>query len=371
MHTNADKIIKIMEHIAPEKWAEPWDNVGLLVGQKHKMIQNVLVALEVTDAVVDEAIEKNVDMIIVHHPLIFKAMKTITDDDPISKMVIKLIKNDINLYVAHTNLDASPEGTSAYLAEVLELSDIKVLDESLSAQWFKIHVYVPIDQTEQVKKAMFDHGAGKIQTYDHCAYTIEGQGQFRPLEGSKPFIGQENSLTQVAEVKIEVMVPEHLLNPVVEAMIKAHPYEVPAYDVFKTERVFSTGGIGVHGKLKKPLTLLDLSQQVKALLNLQHLKFVGKEDQMMHRVSIVTGAGADYMKLAKIKSDVLITGDVKYHEAQDALQMGLALIDGGHYETEVFYMSRLKEILDKIFEEKSYDVQVIMSETDINPFKHL
>lgn len=368
MRTNSDSVAKVMEHLAPKALAESWDNVGLLIGHKNKMIQNVLVALEVTEAVIDEAIEKNVDMIIVHHPLIFKPLNVITEDDPISKMAIRLIKNDINLYVAHTNLDASSEGPSAYLAEALELNDVMVLDESTSSLWYKINVYVPTDQVEEVKEAMFRQGAGKIETYDHCAYSLKGQGQFRPLEGSNPFVGDKNTLTKVEETRVEMLVPENLVNTVIEAMVKAHPYEVPAYDVLKTERSFDNRGVGVYGQLGKPKTLKALSIDVKEILGLHNVRVVGDPDKMVHTVSVVAGAGADFMAVAKRKSDVLITGDVKYHEAHGALQMGLTVIDGGHYETEVFYMDRLKQILDRSFEEKSYDIQVMVSETDINPF---
>lgn len=370
MHTNADKVNKVMEELAPKALAESWDNVGLLIGHKNKMIQNILLALEVTDGVIDEAIEKNVDMIIVHHPLIFKPLKVITHADPIGGMAMRLIKNDINVYAAHTNLDAAPQGTSAYLAEVLALTDVRVLDDQVDDHWYKINVYVPRDFEARVKTAMFDYGGGQVDTYDSCAYTLKGQGQFRALEGADPFVGDVNTLTHTEETKIEMAVAGHKIKAVEAAMLQAHPYQVPAYDIIKTQRPHGIKGIGVYGEIK-PIGLSDLSHRLKDILGVGGLKFVGAPDKIIHKVSIVTGAGAAYMKKAHEKSDVLITGDVKYHEAQDALQMGLALIDGGHYETEVFYMPRLKQLLDRKFEEKSYDIQVMVSEIDINPFKTL
>jgi len=371
MHTNTGKVVKIMEGLAPDHLAESWDNVGLLIGHKNKMIQNILLALDVTEVVIDEAIEKNVDMIITHHPLIFKGLKTLTEDNTIAKMAMKLIRNDINLYAAHTNLDVCDDNTSMYLADLLSIKNTSILEVWETEKMIKIQVFVPESHLDQVKEAMFTHGAGQIETYDQCAYQTKGRGQFRPLEGASPYIGDQGQVAYVEEVKVEVLAPKTKLQDIISHMIKAHPYEVPAFDIIETLQKGHQRGVGSVGVLDKPMTLKDLSRLVKDTLKVEGLRFCGDPDKMIRRVAITTGSGMDFMKSASKKADVLITGDIKYHEAQEALQRNLCLIDAGHYETEVIFMDRLKVILDEHFEEKSYDIQVMVSQRDINPFKCL
>jgi dinuclear metal center YbgI/SA1388 family protein len=368
MHTNTQKIIKILEHIAPKSLAESWDHVGLMVGSKHKMVQNILLALELTESIIEEAIEKNIDLIVVHHPLIFKSLSKITDDNPIENMAMTLIKNDINLYVSHTNLDAAKEGTCQYLAELLGLKNLKVLEVASEEILYKVQVFLPQASEIKVKEAMINHGAGAMGEYKGCSFVSKGIGEFVPLEGSNPHIGQINEDTQVDEVKIETLVSENHLKEVIAAMIQSHPYEEPAYDIIKLENKGTKKGIGRVGTLDEMTSLENFAAFVKEKLKADHIKIIGKKDKKIKRVSVVTGAGSDYIKVASENSDVFITGDIKYHQAQEALQSGLAIIDGGHYETEVIYLERYQEILQKKFEEKSYDVQVLVSEININPF---
>ena len=368
MHTNTQKIVKILEKIAPRSLAESWDNVGLMVGSNHKMVQNILLALELSESVIEESIEKNIDLIIVHHPLIFKPLRKITDEDPIEKMVMTLIKNDINLYVSHTNLDAAQEGTSAYLSNLIGLNDLEVLEVSSEEILYKVQVFVPESSELEVKKAMTENGAGSIGPYKGCSFISKGLGEFVPLEGSNPHIGQINALTQAKEVKIETLVSEDNLKQLIAAMLDSHPYEVPAYDVIKLENKGYKKGIGRVGNLEAVVSLEDFADYVKKQLKADSVKIIGKKDAKIKSVSVVTGAGSDYIKSASKKSDLLITGDIKYHQAQEALQLGLSIIDGGHYETEVIYLNFFQELLQRKFEEKSYDVRVMVSEIDLYPF---
>lgn len=369
MHTNIRKVMKIMESIAPNRLAESWDNVGLMVGDDLKMVENILLALEVTEEVIDEAIEKNVDLIITHHPLIFKPLKKVNAHDPISKMVIRLIENRMNLFVAHTNLDISAVGTCHYLSELVGLDRVSYLNKTEFENLFKISVKVPEDYVEKVKQRMFALGAGQIGDYDSCSFDVPGKGQFKPNDQATPFIGKANELEIVDEVNVEMVVKKQAMHSVVEGMLKSHPYEEPAYDIIKLENKINEQGVGVYGFLTEPTTLKELGHQLKTLLKSDSVKLVGDADKKVSKVAIVTGSGSDYFRDAKRKADVLITGDVKYHEAHLAKQLKLAVIDAGHYETETIYMTRLKELLDKNFEEKSYDLKVMISETNINPFQ--
>lgn len=366
MHTNVKKIIKVMESIAPTYLAESWDNVGLLIGDENKMIENILVTLDVTPEVIEEAIEKNIDLIIAHHPLLFKPLKKVTAKDPIGAMVIKMIQNDIQLYAAHTNLDVSREGTCYYLAELLELERTKSLTTSYEQTLYKIETFVPKTHVENVKSALISSGVGHLENYDACLFTSEGMGQFRPNENANPHIGISGDLSLVEECKIEGLVKSNDLSKAINELKKAHPYEVPAYDLIKLENTYDPQGVGVVGYLSSSKTIEAFAEFVKEKMNHEQIRVVGDLKKKISSVAIVTGAGSDYIKVASQKADILITGDLKYHEAQLATQLKLAVIDAGHYETEHIYMPRLKQILDTHFEEKSYDVKVIMAETN-NP----
>ncbi len=370
MFVNSKKIIKVMNEIAPEYLAENWDNVGFLIGNEDSEVDRVLIALEVTEAVVDEAIHNNIDLIICHHPLLFKPMKKITDNDPIGKMVRKLIKNDVSLYAAHTNLDIADGGTNDFIAELLELNMIKGLQNTGQDTYFKIAVFAPVENAEEVTNAMTGSGAGKMGAYSECSFVSEGRGQFRPLQGSAAHIGVVDELTKVRESKIEVIVDQMNMNRVLNAMLKAHPYEVPAYDILELKNDVKKYYLGRSGVLQSKMTLEDLAKHVQHKLNVSQLKYVGDSGKIIRKVAICTGAGADVMKDAKRSGcDVLITGDVKYHEAQTALQMNLTLIDAGHFETEQIFVSRLSDRLTRMFESKEYDVAVIESGVEENPFK--
>lgn len=358
-----------MDTLAPPHLAEDWDNVGLMVGNPNKMVENVLLALEVTEDVIDEAINRNADLIITHHPLIYKPIKKIVTNDPISKMLIRLVQNDINLFVSHTNLDAADEGTSQYIADLLELDRIDYITKTDYEIYYKIQTSLPKTHEDAVKRALTQSGAGAIGDYTNCTFTTEGIGQFKPTDRAEPFIGSANELSSVEEVKIETIVPESHLQQTITSLLKAHPYEEPAYDVIKLENKIGGHGIGKYGYLQNMTKLSDLADHVKRVLDIKQVKVIGNLDKKINRVAIITGGGADYYKDVIKAADVLVTGDIKYHEAQYALQLNLAVIDAGHFETENLYMNRLKEILDEAFEEKSYDIQVMVSDIDVNPFQ--
>lgn len=360
-----------MDQLAPQNLKEGWDNVGLMIGYPNKMVENLMVTLEVTEAVIDEAIEKNVDMIISHHPLIYKPLKKVVEQDPIGHMVLRLIKNDINLFVAHTNLDVAYEGTSKRICDLLDLNRVDYIIKNLNEVHYKLQVFVPETSTRDVMHAMTQAGAGKLGGYEACGFMTSGQGQFLPKEGANPTIGEVNRLTYVKEDKLEVIVSKDNRASVIQAMIKAHPYEMPAYDLIMLENDFNPQGIGMYGFLDKAMTLKELTYHVKDILKSDYIRFIGPEDKKIYKVGVITGAGADYMADVKAVADVLLTGDMKYHEAQSALQMDLSVIDAGHFETEQIYVERLADILRNAFEEKSYDVQVIESEVNINPFNSL
>ncbi len=369
MFANGRKIIKLLEELAPRHLAEGWDNVGYLVGNADKEVDRVLVALELTEAVLDEAIRENIDLVVVHHPLIFKPLKTVTDDTVHGRMVRKLIKHDIGLYAAHTNLDIAWGGTNDHLAGLLGLERVKPLTTTYQTPYMKLVVTVPIKDAEDLHQALIAAGAGKIDNYEGCSFQTKGEGTFRPLEGANPTIGTIGDLERVPEVRIETIVPLPMKGKIIQALLKAHPYEVPAYDLIPLDNTFDQFGLGRVGFLPEALTLEDLSLRVKEILNVDGVRFVGKPETKIRKVGLCTGAGMDYMKAAaKSGCDVFITGDVKYHEAQDAVQAKINVIDGGHFGTEHVYSDQLAKLLRAKIDLKGYDIAVTTSAVIADPF---
>lgn len=371
MFVNSKKIAKIIESIAPIQTAENWDNVGFQIGNKHLEIDRIMVALEVTPEVLEEAVEKNIDLIVTHHPLIFSELKELISDNPVQNMIIELIRNNINLYVAHTNLDASQKGTNYYLSDLLGLKRIESLDEKTLGAFYKLSVFVPNESADEIRRVLFNYGAGQLGNYDHASFNTKGIGTFRPLEGSKPSIGEKDKETQVDEIKIEVIVKENDKEYIIEKMIENHPYETVAYDVVKLENFKTNYSIGLTGYLEKGMSLEKLSNNVKEKFGIEQVKIVRSNDKTIRKVALCSGAGSDYIELAsQMGCKCLITGDVKYHEAQLAKQLDLNIIDAGHFETENIYMDYFKEFLSTKCKDKGYDVKIIQSESIQNPFEY-
>lgn len=360
-------LIKKIEAKYPTNLAYDWDNVGLLVGDAEEEIDKVLVCLEANEAIVEEAINNNVNLIVTHHPFIFGKMKKITTSDFKGKLIHKLIKNNIAVYSMHTNFDIAFDGLNDYFMEVMGFENSKILDVTNTETLYKIVVYVPKNHEDKVREALGKSGAGHIGNYSDCTFNTDGKGTFRPLEGTNPFIGERDKLEVVDEVKIETIVPQRILGGVISAMIKAHPYEEVAYDLYKLENKGSAVGLGRIAALKESMSLKELSMMIKEKLNMDALRVVGSLDTNIKKVAVVTGSGADLAKKAqRYGADVLITGDVKYHDAQDAIDAGMCIIDCNHFESEDIFKDVMKRFLDDID-----DISVIKSRININPFSIL
>ncbi|MDR2083413.1 MAG: Nif3-like dinuclear metal center hexameric protein [Bacteroidales bacterium] len=355
-------IAKIIEESAPHAYAENWDNVGLLVGDPNKEIKKIITALDFTEEVLDEAIEKNAEMIITHHPAIFGAIKKITTNDFTTRLIIKAIKHDIAIYAAHTNLDNVKGGLNYLVAEKFKLQNCFIL-EPTKANVYKLTYYVPLDYAEKVLKAIFDAGAGSIGNYDSCSFASEGIGTFKAKEGANPFIGDINKLHFEEEKKYDVIVLAHYLDNVIKALLQSHPYELPAYNIIAIDNDNYSAGSGVIGKLAQPINEKDFLKLTKDLLVtsvLRHSKLTGR---MISKVAICTGSGAFLLPQAIRKdADVFITGDVKYHDFYSP-DGKLLLIDAGHYETEQLS----KEWFVEIIKSKFNDFDIEVSEKGGNP----
>ncbi|QDP40629.1 Nif3-like dinuclear metal center hexameric protein [Radiobacillus deserti] len=364
----AKDIIRIFEEWAPAQLAYDWDNSGLQVGSYEKEVTKVMVTLDVLDQVVDEAIEKNVDFIFAHHPMLFKSLKTINVQSPKGRLIQKLIKHDITVYAAHTNLDVAENGVSDMLARVLDVENTEVLFPSESDRLLKLVAFVPNTHVDEVKRALGDNGAGHIGNYSDCMFETNGFGQFKPLEGTNPFIGEKGTIEKVEESRIETILPTKKLHVILDALKKAHPYEEVAYDLYPLENQGKVYGAGRIGDLRSEMTLEAFSHFIKKRLDVPFVRVTGNLKRSIKRVAILGGSGKDFVEeVAATDADVYVTGDMSFHEAQDAWALGLSVIDPGHYVEKV-----MKEAVKEYFEEQITEgVSFIVSEANTEPFQLL
>jgi len=350
-------IVEILERLAPVKLAEPWDNVGLLIGDMNQEIKNIMVTLDITSQVAQEAAERKADMIISHHPFIFKPLKRITEDDYTGSVVRMLIRNNISVYAAHTNLDIAWGGLNDALAKRFGLNKVTPLHTISSQSYKKLVVFVPKGYEDVVREAMSREGAGWIGNYSDCTFMASGIGTYKPLEGTNPFSGTVGKLEKAEEIRIETIVSSEKLGKVVRSMLNAHPYEEVAYDIYPLELKGEETGIGRVGLLKEAVTLEQLIKNIKKELGISYLRYVGDKEKEIKKIAICSGSGAEYIPdCVRQKVDVYITGDIKYHDAQSAEHAGLCLIDAGHFETEHIVGSLLADYLSGILPEGSVHV---------------
>ncbi|MBI4855659.1 MAG: Nif3-like dinuclear metal center hexameric protein [Acetobacterium woodii] len=367
MSVKLNKIIQSIEAIAPEKLAEDWDNVGLQVGSRQQLVNKILLTLDISAEVVKEAVTKKADLIIAHHPFIFNGLKTLSSDWEKGQLIEQLIKNDIAVYVAHTNLDKAETGLNYYLAELLGLENIRTLEPSNPVTYYKLVVYTPMEATERIIEVLGKNGAGAIGDYDYCTYRSSGIGTFRPLAGSNPFIGSLDKLESVAEDRIEAIVPVYELKNLINQLKKNHPYEEMAYDVIPLEngRLINENGLGKIGVLKAPMDAAGFIGAVKEKLGLITLRGAGNMPETIRRVAICSGAGADMIGLAKAKrADVLITGDLKHHDGQRAQENNFWVLDAGHYGTEKWVVDCFQKILKTDLGENCLEMMVAEASRD-------
>lgn len=370
MQLSAQTLIRYLEELAPKRLAFDWDNVGLQLGNPQNSVKKIMVSLDVDEAVLDEAIAMGADFIVTHHPFIFRPLSTLRTDLPLGKLIARAVVEKISIYAAHTNLDVAAGGVNDALAERLQLTDVAVLRPSGSESLEKITVFVPAGQEDGVRDAMVAAGAGWVGNYSHCTFQTSGTGTFMPREGTKPFLGQQGKLERVNEVRLETIYPVHLRNRVVRAMSKAHPYEEVAYDIYPLANEGKPYGLGRVGRLKEPITLENFCTFVKEKLMVSSLRVSGDLKRTIKKVAVCGGAGGDLIHTASFAgADVLVTGDFKYHEAQDANALGLAVIDAGHDATERVIVPALCTYLRNKLTVDGYDVDVLASTSETVPWQ--
>lgn len=366
------QIAACLEEMAPLTLAESWDKVGLQVGDPKRQVKKVMLSLDSNDeGVIDEAIAKGVDLIIAHHAMIFKPVETLRTDTPYGRKLQKLLAHNIGVYVAHTNLDIAEGGINDILAGRLHLENVEVLSRVHNTRLKKLVVFVPETHHAQVLSALGDAGAGWIGNYSHCTFNTPGMGTFVPQEGTSPFIGEQGVLEKVEEVRVETIVSDLNQERVVRAMLEAHPYEEVAYDIYPLEIMGQELGVGRVGDLVQEMTLEQFTRFVKQQYGVEHARIVGPHDRIVRRVAVLGGSGEEYYPQALQKgADVFVTGDIRYHYAQDALAEGLCMVDPGH-NTEKICLPSIQAYLEAKLGEYGYDAEVFVSETNTEPFTFL
>ncbi|AOH55735.1 Nif3-like dinuclear metal center hexameric protein [Peribacillus muralis] len=368
---NGNQIIELFEQFSPKQYAMEGDPIGLHVGQLNKTVTKVMIALDVLEEVVDEAIEQGVELIIAHHPLIYRPLKRIDTMAAGGRIIEKLIKHDIAVYAAHTNLDVAKGGVNDLLAEALQLQDTQVLVPTYETRLKKLVVYVPAAAEQKVRDALGKAGAGAIGNYSDCSFSSEGTGRFLPGEGSQPVIGSKGKLEAVAEIRIETVFPENIEKKVLAAMMKAHPYEEVAYDIYQLENQGESLGLGKIGILAEEMTLEQFAEHVKMTLDVDKVRVVGDLQSPIKKVAVLGGDGNKYFATAKFKgADVYVTGDMYYHTAHDAMMLGLNIVDPGH-NVEKVMKKGVARILGEMCRERNFDVEFISSQLNTDPFRFI
>jgi dinuclear metal center YbgI/SA1388 family protein len=327
-------VIAVVDRLAPFDLAEPWDHVGLQVGSPGDEVRGVLVALEVDDAALDEARRQECDLLLVHHPLIFDPLERLSDDTEAGRLALRAARDGVAVIAAHTNLDKAHGGIADVVAELLGLEAAAPLAPA-AADALKLVGFVPPDDADLVRKVLFAAGAGVIGEYEHCSWAVEGQGTFFGRAGTDPTLGQAGRDEAVTELRLEVVFPRRLKRRVTAAYVAAHPYEEPAYDLYPVENEVATLGLGRLGVLPAAQPLAAFAADVAAVLHLPSLRYAGDGARPVRRVAVLPGSGAEAIARGVVQvADVLVTGDVKYHEARAAQAQGLALVDAPHGVTE-------------------------------------
>lgn len=342
------KVIEVLEKKAPLSLQESYDNAGLSVGDMETEVKGVLVSLDCTEEVIDEAIDLNCNLIITHHPLIFSPLKKLTGSNYVERCIIKAIQNNIAIYSSHTNLDSVTAGVNGKIAEKLGLSDIKILSPS-KGKLRKIVTYCPESHAEIVRNALFEGGSGEIGNYDHCSFNVLGEGTFRAGENSNPFVGEKNKDHVEKEIRIESIFLDFNESKIIENLLQAHPYEEVAYDIYKLENTSQAHGIGMIGMLENAITLDDFLNKLKDTFHTGVIRHTSSTTQKVQRIAVCGGSGSFLIKDAiQAKADVFVTSDIKYHQFFDA-DSKIVLADIGHYESEQFTTDLLGEYLKDFF----------------------
>lgn len=358
-------VIKELEILAPPILQESYDNAGLIVGDKNEELSGILISLDTTEEVIQEAIDNNINLIVSHHPIIFSGLKSITGKNYIERVIIKAIKHNISIYAIHTNLDNIFDGVNQKIANRLGLVDLKILSPKKESL-LKLSVFIPKGAKEDVKEALFAAGAGNIGNYSHCSFSSSGIGSFKANDKASPFVGEKGEIHFEEEIKVEVVLPSYLQSKVTSALLNAHPYEEVAYDLYPILNKDKLIGSGMIGKLNEEMDEQSFLHYVKEKMNTDCIRHTSLLNKKISKVAFCGGAGDFLLESAIAKNaDVFISGDFKYHRFFDS-ENKLIILDIGHYESEQFTI----ELLGDFLKEKFSTFAIRFTEVNTNPINY-
>jgi len=359
------EIISCLETIAPLSFQEPYDNAGLQTGRPEQEVSGALLCIDVTESVLDEAIQKKANLIISHHPLIFGGIKKLTGSNFTERIIIRAIQNDLAIYSAHTNLDAAYRGVSGKMAEMLGLEHTRILSP-MEDQLRKLVFFVPADKADNVRQAIFEAGAGHIGEYDMCSYSTSGEGTFRGSEDSNPYVGEKGKMHTEPELRIETIYPRFRENDIIDALLRSHPYEEVAYDLYPLANNFDHAGMGIIGNLSEAISEKELLNRLKENFHIDSIRHSRLLEKPVEIIAVCGGSGSFLLQKAiSSGAHVFVSGDFKYHQFFDADDR-ILIADIGHYESEQFTKDIFYEFLNKKFP----TFALHLSEQNTNPVNY-
>lgn len=356
------EIIDVLEKLAPTSLQESYDNAGLITGNSNWQCTGVLCTLDSTENIIEEAIQKNCNLVVAHHPIIFKGLKKINGKNYVERTIIRAIKHDIAIYAIHTNLDNIIEGVNGRMADKLELVNRRILSPKESTLK-KLFCFVPFSHAEKVREALFSAGAGVIGNYTECSFGAEGNGTFKAREGADPFVGKVGEGHLEKELKLEVVFPASIQTTLIRKMKEAHPYQEVAYDIVALDNPHPEIGSGIVGQLPSVMAGSDFLQLLKSRFGLSVIRHTALPDRPIQKVAICGGAGSFLINNSlSVGADAFITSDLKYHEFFEA-DGKILFCDLGHFETEQFTI----ELLADILRQKFPTFAILKSDINTNP----
>ncbi|OZV69164.1 Nif3-like dinuclear metal center hexameric protein [Winogradskyella aurantia] len=359
-------VINHLHDLAPLAYAEDFDNVGLLVGNKNQDVSGILVTLDTLEDVIDEAIESKCNLIVSFHPIIFSGLKKLTGKTYVERVVLKAIENKIAIFAIHTALDNAYQGVNSIICDRLELKNKRILIPQTNTIK-KLQTYVPKAHSQELREALFNAGAGNIGNYESCSFNVEGKGTFKGNQDSNPAFGNKGQLHTEQETAISVTFKKHIESKVLNALFETHPYEEVAYEISTLDNTNQHIGMGMIGELNSPLDPLVCLDYIKAKMNTECIRHSKVLKKPIKRIAVLGGSGSFAISAAKAAgAELFVTADLKYHDFFSA-EHDIILADIGHYESEQFTKTFLVDYLSK----KITNFAIILSKTNTNPIKYL
>jgi len=368
MNPRVSDIIEIIDGIAPFRLAEEWDNVGLQAGDPTATVTRIMISLDPCRKAVEESVASGCQLLVTHHPLIFKPIRSLNLLEQPGEILAKALRNNLNIVAVHTNYDAADGGINDLLAERIGLRQIQPLAAQRTGELVKLAVFVPKGHEEKIMEALFRF-SGHMGNYSECSFQTGGTGTFKPLKGSDPYLGSIGCREYAEETRIEVLLRGEDLPAACRALREAHPYEEPAYDLYPLLNKGASQGLGRIGLLAGPATLDQLACRLKDDLGLAVARYVGEGSRVVEKIALCGGSGASLLRHAhSLGAQVLVTGDVKYHDARDAEALGISLIDIGHFCSEIHMVKGFCRMLRKEVNGKGFEAEIIVCENERDPF---